>query len=85
MRKSEDNAIYAEYQNPAAEREFRNKVFSPEALSSAIIGTPYRQERSSSPGLQRPPPTIEQLKERKSKILTLSNHCHRPLLNYFQR
>lgn len=64
MRKNSDNEIYAEYQNPTAEREFRNKVFNPEVLTSAMTGVPcYRKERSPSP--MRSVPTIEELKERK--------------------
>ncbi|XP_011299815.1 ABC transporter F family member 4 [Fopius arisanus] len=60
LRKNSNNEIYQDYQNPEAEREFRDRVFNPDILSTAITGTnSYRKERSPSP--KQPLPTIQEL------------------------
>ncbi|CAD6235421.1 GSCOCG00007891001-RA-CDS [Cotesia congregata] len=62
LRKNPNNDIYREYSNPEAEKEFRDRVFNPEILTSAITGVPhYRKEKS--PELIKRTPTIDELKQ----------------------
>ncbi|XP_034939178.1 uncharacterized protein RIC-3 isoform X5 [Chelonus insularis] len=62
VRKNSNNVIYAEYSHPEAEREFRDRVFNPELLTTAITGMPY-YNKESSPIPNKRAPTIDELKQ----------------------
>ncbi|XP_044576334.1 resistance to inhibitors of cholinesterase protein 3 isoform X2 [Cotesia glomerata] len=62
LRKNPNNDIYREYSNPEAEKEFRDRVFNPEILTSAITGVPYYR-KEKSPELTKRTPTIDELKQ----------------------
>ncbi|KAK0173628.1 hypothetical protein PV328_006795 [Microctonus aethiopoides] len=62
LRKNSNNEIYPEHIRVEAEKEFRDRVFNPEVLTSAIAGMPYyRQRKSQSP--VRHLPTVEELRQ----------------------
>ncbi|XP_014296060.2 uncharacterized protein LOC103572661 isoform X2 [Microplitis demolitor] len=61
LRKNSNNEIYPEYTNPEAEREFRDRVFNPKILTTAMTGMPYYRKEKSPESIRRTP-TIEELK-----------------------
>ncbi|XP_044007928.1 resistance to inhibitors of cholinesterase protein 3 isoform X5 [Aphidius gifuensis] len=61
LRKNSKNEIHQDYRNIEAEREFRNRVFNPAALASAITGAPY-PKKEKTPVPAKPIKTIEELK-----------------------
>ncbi|KAK0090400.1 hypothetical protein PV325_000682 [Microctonus aethiopoides] len=67
LRKNSNNEIYPEHIRVEAEKEFRDRVFNPEVLTSAIAGMPYyRQRKSQSP--VRHLPTVEELRQRDIEV-----------------
>ena len=67
LKKNSDSEIISEYPGAAAEKEFRNIVFSPEAFASAMTGGTMNYSKERSPSPQRPAPTIEELKDRRCR------------------
>ncbi|XP_057324529.1 uncharacterized protein LOC130667101 isoform X2 [Microplitis mediator] len=62
LRKNSNNEIYPEYTNAEAEREFRDRVFNPKILTTAMTGMPYYRKEKSPESIRRIP-TIEELKQ----------------------
>lgn len=63
-----------EYSTAAAEREYQKLVFNPEVFAAAVTavnGEPEQCERPTTP-VEEPPPTIDELQERKLPLFLFS-------------